>query len=183
MKPGSYSYRVAIGDAEASAELTLVPDRRVEASAQDFARVESNVSELTALMNELLDHLAAIRKSRRQVEELLDDHPDAERLQRSGRSAVDRLTAWERTVLQVDFETYEDEDNLPPRLVKQVRHLLDVIDDAGPPVAAGALERLGDLKAEWARLRDELDEIVSSDLATVNEWARESSVPHVAPPR
>ncbi len=61
---------------------------------------------------------------------------------------MERLTAWERKVYQVDFETYEDEDNLPPRLIKQVRHLLDVIDGGGPPLAAGALERLDDLEAE-----------------------------------
>jgi hypothetical protein len=47
-----------------------------------------------------------------------------------------------RCHLQIEFETYEDEDNLPGKLVKRVRHLLDVIDDAGPPVAAGTLERL-----------------------------------------
>ena len=61
---------------------------------------------------------------------------------RSGEDqTVERLSAWEGKVVQIEFETYED--NLPGKLVKQVRHLLDVIDDAGPPVAAGALERLG----------------------------------------
>jgi hypothetical protein len=112
----------------------------------------------------------------------LADFPEAASLQQVGTSAVERLTAWERKVLQVDFETYEDEDNLPGKLVKQVRHLLDVIDDSGPPVAAGALERLGDLKAEWATLQDELGEIDDSDIAAVNNWARSNDVPHVIPP-
>ena len=111
----------------------------------------------------------------------MTDFPDAESLQQSGGSAVERLTAWEAKVLQVEFETYEDEDNLPGRLVKQVRHLLDVIDDAGPPVAVGALERLGDLKTEWAALRAELREISASDIATVNTWASTNTIPHVSP--
>ena len=180
--PGTYTAHVSIGDTEASAELTLVADRRVEAIAEQFAEVEQRIGEMTALMNELLDGLSAIRKSRSQIEALLADHPDTEVLQASGKSAVERLTTWEHEVLQVEFETYEDEDNLPGKLVKQVRHLLDVIDDAGPPVAAGALERLTDLKADWANLESELGDIARSDIKAVNDWASSAAVPHVSPP-
>ena len=180
--PGTYTASVSIGDAESTAELTLVADRRVVASATQFAEVEQRIDEMTALMNELLDGLAAIRKSRAQIEALLADHPDAESLQVPGNSAVERLTAWEHKVLQVEFETYEDEDNLPGKLVKQVRHLLDVIDDAGSPIAAGALERVGDLQADWAALTSELGEIRASDIQAVNDWAGRAAVPHVSPP-
>jgi len=178
--PGTYRARVMIGDVEDTTELTLVADRRVEATAAEFAEVDRYVSEMTTLMNELLDGLASIRGSREQIEALLAAYPDAEALQEAGKSAIERLTAWEHKVVQVEYETYEDEDNLPPRLLKNVRHLLDVLDDAGPPVAAGALERLGDLNAEWAALEIELAEIEASDIEAVNTWARESTVPHVS---
>ncbi len=56
------------------------------------------------------------------------------------------------------------------------------IDDAGPPVAAGALERLGDLKAEWADLQAELRESSASDIAAVNDWASTNTILHVSPP-
>jgi len=181
--PGTYHARVRIGDAEATATMTLLPDRRIEASDEAFALVEQRVSEMTALMNELLDRIASIRKSRGQIEALLADFPDADDLKTPATSAIERLTAWERKVLQVDYETYEDEDNLPGKLVKQVRHLLDVVDDAGPPLAAGARDRLIDLQEQWSALRSELSEIESSDIAAVNRWAQSHSVPHVAPPR
>jgi len=180
--PGTYQARVSIGDAEDTASFTVVTDRRVEASSSELAELEDRIDEMTLLMNELLDGLAAIRKSRSQILALMTDYPDAAALQQSGESAVARLTDWERKVLQVDFETYEDEDNLPGMLVKQTRHLLDVIDDAGPPVAAGAQERLRDLKAEWVGLQAELGEISASDVAAVNNWASTNSISHVAPP-
>ena len=109
----------------------------------------------------------------------MEDYPDAQPLQVAGASAVERLTAWEEKAYQVEFETYEDEDNLPPKLIKQTRHLLDVLDSAGPPVAAGAEERLRDLQGEWAALKNELQAIYSSDIAAVNRWAAERQVPHV----
>ena len=182
VSPGTYSARIAIGDVEASNEITLIPDRRIEASEAEFAEVESRVTEITSLLNELLDSLAAIRKARWQIESLSADFPDAQDLQESGSAAISRLDQWEREVLQVDFETYEDEDNLPGKMVKQVRHLLDVIDRSGPPVASGATERLDDLKTNWAKLQSELAEIRSSEIDAVNRWARENAVPHIPPP-
>ena len=51
-------------------------------------------------------------------------------------NTLERLTAWETQILQVDYETYEDRDNPPGRLVTQVRHLLQVVGKAGPAIAA-----------------------------------------------
>lgn len=133
-------------------------------------------------MNGLLDGLAAVRRSRSEVEALMADHTGDVELQQLGQRAVDGLTEWEEQVLQVEFETYEDEDSLPGRLVKQVRHLLDVIDDAGPPVAAGALERLRDLKANWAELQTSLRELTASELARLNRWAASNGVAPISDP-
>jgi hypothetical protein len=58
----------------------------------------------------------------------------------------------------------------------------DVIDAAGPPVAAGAKERLGDLQAEWADLQAELREISASDIVAVNNWASTNTIPHISSP-
>ena len=180
--PGTYQARITIGGAEDTVTLTLITDRRITADSHAIAEVEQKVFEITALMNELLDSLTSIRKSRTQIKTLMTDFPDAELLQDSGQSAINRLSAWEREVLQVDYETYEDEDNLPGKLVKQVRHLLDVIDDAGPPIATGALERLRDLEDEWANLQAELRDISTSDIEAVNNWASTNTIPHISPP-
>ena len=126
--------------------------------------------------------MAAIRKSRAEIEALMMDHESAAPLQETGGRAVERLSAWEKEVYQVEYETGEDEDNLPGKMISQVRHLLYVVDDAGPPVAAGALERLADLRAEWDALRAELDAIASTDIAAVNQWARDNTVPHISLP-
>jgi hypothetical protein len=112
----------------------------------------------------------------------MKDHESAAPLQETGGRAVERLSAWEREVYQVDYETGEDEDSLPGKLISQVRHVLDVVNDAGPPVAAGALERLADLEAEWDALRAKLDTITSTDIAAVNQWARDNTIPHISLP-
>jgi len=177
--PGTYTATVRVGDAEASAELVLVPDPRVVATPEEFATLGARIETATTIVNELLHGVEDIRRARSQVEALMEDHPDAQPLQVAGASAIERLTVWEERAYQVEFETYEDEDNLPPRLIKQTRHLLEVLDSAGPPVAAGAEERLRDLQGEWTALKNELQAIYSSDIAAVNRWAAERQVPHV----
>ena len=180
--PGHYTAKVSIGGFEDTVELTLVADRRVDASADDFELVESKIVAITSLINELIDGVAAIRKSRAEIEALMKDHESAAPLQETGGRAVERLSAWEREVYQVDYETGEDEDSLPGKLITQVRHVLDVVNDAGPPVAVGALERLADLEAEWDALRAELNTITSTEIAAVNQWARDNTIPHISLP-
>jgi len=180
--PGTYQVHISIGDTEDTVKFTLFADRRIETDSHETIEVEQKIQEVTSLINELLNALTAIRKSRAQIEALMTDFPDSESLQNTGRRAIERLSIWEEKTVQVEFETYEDEDNLPGKLVKQVRHLLDVIDDAGPPIAAGALERLRDLKGEWTNLQTELREISASDIAAINNWASTNTVPHISLP-
>ena len=112
---------------------------------------------------------------------MLADHPDVTTLHEAGDRAIDRLDKWEKQVYQTEYQTYEEVGRLPGRLIKQVRHLLTVIDNGGPPVAAGALDRLADLQSEWVTLRTELEAITSTDIAAVNQWARDNEMPYIAP--
>ncbi len=180
--PGTYAATVRVGDFEDTAELTLVADRRVDATPAQFAEVDDRVAELTDMLNAILGGIASIRKSRAELEAMLSDHPGDARLRASAESAIARLSEWEKKAYQVEFETYEDEDNLPGKLLKQTRHLLLVIDSSGAPVAAGALERLADLRSEWQGLQRELADIHSSDIAAVNQWARENTIQHISTP-
>ena len=71
---------------------------------------------------------------------------------------------------------------MPPMLDVHIRHVLDVVDEAGAPVAAGSLLRLDDLKSQWAERKAELADITATDIATINDWASANGVPHAAPP-
>ncbi len=93
--PGEYQARLSIDDVEETVPLTLVADRRVDASPNAFAEVEQRIDELTTMMNELIDGIAAVRTTRSQIEKLVAAHPDAAALQQPGTSAIERLTAWE----------------------------------------------------------------------------------------
>lgn len=180
--PGIYRARISVGDAESTAEFELLPDPRVDASVEDYRFLASKLRDVTGLLNELLETLEAARKARSETRALMADYPEADALQRSGQSVIDRLTTWEDKVTQTQYETYEDEDALPPRLDVHIRHVLDVIDRASAPVSAGSIQRLADVTAEWRARKAELAAIVSSNIAAVNAWATTNGVPYVTAP-
>ena len=180
VQPGSYQVKVSIGDFDETVDLTLRPDRRIDTGQDQFDRAETNIIAVTQLLNEMIDALAAARRSRTDLGKMIVDHPDAALLDEAGSRAIERLDEWERQVYQVEYETYEEVGRLPSKLIHQARHLLNAIDAAGPPVGTGALERLTDLQSEWASLRTELAAIAMSDIATVNQWARDNAIPHVS---
>lgn len=183
VQPGNYRVRISIGDVDDSINLTLTADRRVDAGHDQFDQVESNIIIITQMMNDIIDGLAATRRSRAELKRMLADHPDAIMLHELGSRAIDHLDEWEEQAYQVEYETYEEVGRLPGKLIKQVRHLLKVVDDAGPPVQVGAIERLADLQSEWATLRTGLEDISSTDIGAVNQWASDNAIPHIAPPK
>ncbi len=179
--PGTYQVKVIADGAESAAELTLLPDPRVEATDDDYEYLASRLEETTVLLNELLDSLAAARKAQSQIEGLMGDFPDSAELQSAGERAIEKLTEWENTVTQTQYGTYEDEDSMPPMLDVHIRHVLDVLDEAGAPVSSGSLERLSDLQDQWQERKSVLRSITTADIAAINAWANSRGVMHVTP--
>ncbi len=71
---------------------------------------------------------------------------------------------------------------MPLILNVHIRHVLDVVDQASAPVAAGSLQRLDDLKAQWAERKAEFAGITATNITTVSDWAIANGVPHATPP-
>ena len=180
--PGDYRARVTAGGGNAETGFTLVPDPRSAATPAQRAEWSARLDETASLLDEILRRLGEARKARGQVEALMANHPDDAQLQQAGKAAVDAITAWDRKLDQHLHQTYEDEDAWETMLAGQVRYLLDVIDSTGAPVTGGQLERLGDLQAEWAERRSELEAINTEHVAPINSWARERGIKHVSVP-
>ena len=134
------------------------------------------------MLNELLEALNNARTVRDRIEALVLDSGDNESLKALSDQAISKLNAWEDLVTQTGYETYEDEDSMPPMLDVHIRHVFDVIDRAGAPVSEGSLQRLSDLREQWLIAKAQLMSITENELSQVNEWAQENNVPHVAAP-
>lgn len=180
--PGEYQARVSIGDYEETVPFELLPDPRDSATKAEYDFLETKLVEGTNLFNEIIVALDNTRKARAQVKGLMSDYADNADLVARGTAAVEQINEWEKLIDQVYFQVLEDEDAWPSMLDVQVKHVVDVMDGAGAPVARGALDRLSDLQDQWAARKAELDTIKRDHLDPINSWAEQNNVRHVVAP-
>ncbi|MBT8050814.1 MAG: glycosyl hydrolase [Gammaproteobacteria bacterium] len=177
---GRYTARVSANGHTSETSFELVADPR--RSASDLERVEwrARIDEASNLLDGLLTNLGDLRSVESQVRALLNQHPDAEALQKTGEQALKAIEAWDHAVIQPLHQTYEDEDAWETMLAGQLRFLIGTIDRSGAPVTTGALDRLADLRSQTEALALEKTRIIEQLIIPINEWARENQVPHVA---
>jgi len=179
VEPGEYSARVRVGEAEETVTFTIATDPRVTASDADIATWVARLAEVKDMLSGNLHGLEDIRGSRAQIETLMAEFSDDAELQSMGAAAIDEISAWESAITQLKHKTYEDEDAWETMLAGQLRYLLNVIDNTGPPVTDGAMIRLQALKSEWATRQAELETIASGHIAPINAWAKAHQVDHI----
>jgi len=178
--PGDYRVRVTAGDDQQLADFSLLPDPRVVAAADDYKALSDQLMATTGLLNDLLSSIDGLRRARAQIQALQADHSDAD-LADLAQAALANITDWEHQVTQVKFRIFEDEDSWPSMFDVQVRHLLDALDYAGPPVSAGARQRFADLQAEWTEYKAAHDRIIAEDIKAINDWAKDRNITLVRP--
>jgi len=180
--PGDYQARITIGDFEETVSFSLLADPRNDATGQQYDLLEGKIVEGTALFNEILATLDNTRKARSQIKALMAEHGDNEELMASAIPAIDQIGEWEKQITQIYFQVLEDEDAWPSMIDVQVKHVVDVMDSAGVPVANGALQRLEDLKVEWSDLKAALSAINSGLIEPIDSWAAANNLRYIVSP-
>jgi photosystem II stability/assembly factor-like uncharacterized protein len=177
--PGDYRARITAGANTREASFRLELDPRLKATPDEINEWAARVDETSALLQDVLTSLGALRKSRGHIADLMADYPTDGAFQEQGQKALDAIDAWDHQIIQPLHETLEDEDAWETMLAGQIRFLLDVTDDTGAPVAEGTLLRLSDLQSQWAALEARRDAILSDQIDPINRWARDQGIPHV----
>ncbi len=180
--PGDYSARFRVGDAEETVSFTIELDPRLDVADADITIWVQRLAEVRDMLSENLHALEDIRASRAAINSLMTAYADNDELQTMGTAANEAIGQWEAKITQLKHQTYEDEDAWETMLAGQIRYLLDVIDDTGPPVTHGDMTRMQDLQTEWAKRKSELRAISTNLIRPINEWANTNQIEHVSVP-
>ncbi|MEM1177580.1 MAG: glycosyl hydrolase [Acidobacteriota bacterium] len=178
--PGTYRARLSRAEESVEQTFEILSDPRQSrdqaSEKKAFAELETYLNRAVQLFDTAVWSVDAIRAVRSQIHDRLerladgnvdDGGPDAAH-QTLGDLAAElesSIDALESQIVQPRHETYDDDINWPNMFDVQVGHLISAIDDAGPPVTAGAKERLTDLETRWRDLAKERDAILSDGVA------------------
>ncbi len=183
--PGTYTVRLTRGDAAAhTATLEVRGDPRVDASETDFAANRAFLETIRTAVTDLHRGVNEIRDVRSQVGDIVAKAQEAElegatALEEAGTALSDSITALEDRLFQKRRQTQQDMVAFAGLLDTQLSTLAGEVDGTDLPPNAGALERLGDLQAQWAIERAALERVLGRMLDAFNQLAREHGVPAV----
>ena len=181
--PGRYQARISTGENSQAANFELLPDPTSLADAGQTRAWATAMGELAALFNTIAVAIDDTRRARAAIEALPHTYPGDAALAELAGAAGSALSAWEASVTQLNFDTYEDEDSWPTLIDGQVRALLGIVDRSGPPISPGALQRKADLERQWAGHRQQLERILDGQVRAVNARARDGNLEQVPPVR
>ncbi len=183
--PGTYSVRLTAGAQRIEQYLEVLPDPRQDAPLEEFVEQQDLVRNIWRRVDDIHRSVARLRDVASQVEALVERTADDARLAdigRLGQALLQRIEAWEESLVQRQQQTFQDVINFPNRLNAQYLFLLQAIDSSDPPLGQGARQRWMDLEEEWLQHKIEMEKIYALDLAAFNQRVAELQIPAVLVP-
>ena len=99
----------------------------------------------------------------------------------AGRLLSDKITDWLNKVIDEDEAHYIDPLHSWNRLDFNLVGLLGMVDRMDPPLTSGMLQRVSDVRAQWAEMDRAYRSLIDDDLAAFNRLSEKHSIPAIDP--
>ncbi|MDQ6904608.1 MAG: glycosyl hydrolase, partial [Bacteroidota bacterium] len=158
--PGKYQVKLKKDSIIKTADFTILPDPRINASATDYLQQQQTMAETDNKIKEIHEAVTQMRLVRKQVTELADLLTDTLKYKPvidSGKALVKKLTAWEEKLVQPKSQSNDDVINFTNMLSANYIFLKGEMDVNIPTVTLGQQQRLAELNADWLPIKKEYD--------------------------
>lgn len=185
LPPGDYTLRLSLGDESRQQPISVAWDPRVAIDDAALAAHQDLLSATYARIEELHKSIISLRSVREQIDkqvELAKEAGDGEAIDEAGKAVVDKIEAWEKSIVSAEREFFQDVLNWPDRLDTELQELMGEIDGDDPPMTAGMKERFDDLEPKWLAAMAERDRIIAEELAAFNTLFRDQARPAITVP-
>src|SRR6266550_2874644 len=182
--PGSYKFRLTVGDWSATREFTVRPDPRVKTTPEEYQR---QFDLLTKIRNRVSAANDAVRRIR-EVREQLDGAAtrarglpgDAgKRIAQQADSIKGRLAAVEEAIYQVKNRSSQDPLNYPIRLNNKIAALAGVVGSADAAPTSQSEQVFSELAAALQGQLDRMKAVLDTDIPAFNKLVKGSDVPAI----
>lgn len=160
--PGQYTIMLKTDKEEKTTGVTILPDPRIKASAEDYAKQEQTLAEIDNKITEIHNDVNQQRLVRNQISELNDLLTDTIKYKPvidSGKSLIKQLTSWEEKLVQPKARSNDDVINFVNKLTADYIFLRGEMDVNTPQVTNGQVERLAELNTQWQPLKDDYNKL------------------------
>lgn len=189
LPPGQYTLELALGDEHHSVPATLLADPRVSATQADFKAQTDLLLRIRDLVDAIHVSVLRGRLARARIASWiggsLDEDPAAEPARHAAIALQAALLETEEGLVQWDLDERSGElsdSHYPIKLNGKLETLASMVSgaDAAPTAQAQAVFAM--LSAQAYTLQAQLESLLDTDLAALNETIRGTALPAIPPP-
>ena len=183
--PGDYTARLTVGATQQEVAIQLLADPNIKASATAYAEQAALLNAIDSQIATLHNTVSDMRSIQEQLRfhiDLLASQSDYAALHKKGKDLLEKLSQWERTLIQPDQKTFQDVINFNNKLNAEWMHLKGYVDSPDPAVTQGAKDRFNDLQQEWKDAKKALQNLIDNEIATFNQAYKELNIPSLIVP-
>ena len=202
--PGTYQATLTAGDETQTRSFEILPDPRGSAPLEDMRAQLEFLRKVEGRLEILGEQVTALRSVRKQAqgagervaevmaatggatgdpdgdEDAAEEDTRAQKVQDAVQALTEHLTAIEEELLQTKSRSFEDPLNYPGKLTAQLANLHTVVNSGSDsPPTATSVERLADLDDEIEDVYARLQEILDSEVASLNVLVNGIELPAV----
>lgn len=183
--PGEYRVRLTVGDHKMTRPLEVLPDPRLDVSAEAREEKQDLLADLYAEAVALQESAEELKRVRTEVRSLTNmaERSGPEEVDEAGARLEKRIGRWLDGVVEESDPHFLDALHSPARLDFNLLWLLGQVDEMNPPITEGMANRVADVRGEWEKRRDEYRQIVEKALPAFNERLEAAGAPTVREPR
>jgi photosystem II stability/assembly factor-like uncharacterized protein len=159
LAPGTYQAKLEVGSGSSSVELVLLPNPKIQATAQEWDEQQQVLAQITAAISEIHQAVNDLRKVKKQLQHHADVFKTvnkAEKVVEEAKKLVKNIDGWEANIVESRIQNGQDVINWPSKLNAELFFIKGLADAADPRITQGIKTRYADLQAEWNQEKQKL---------------------------
>jgi hypothetical protein len=180
--PGRYKARLNYKGAVSETDLTVLADPNIKVDPKAWEEQQRFLEKVGGDITEMHSSVNTVRKAKKQVETVnanLKDMPQHKALMDEGTALVEKLSAWEKNIVEDRITNFQDVINWPSKLNAEFFNLRMLANAHDPRITDGMKKRLTDLEAEWAKFKTQYESEIKKSIADYNEKYKQANVPAI----
>ena len=177
--------RLTVGDATQEQPVTIAPDPRSAATADDFRAQEALQLQIRDKLSETNEAIVQLRAVRDQVDlwvKRAEGRDDLKQIPEAAESLKKKLQVIEDELIQHRAKGMQDTLNYPIKLNAKLAFLAGVVGSADTAPTQGSREVFTDVAARIDKQRDALKDVLYEDVIAFNTLVASYHLPAVTTP-
>lgn len=169
--PGEYTLTLKAGEQELAATATILKNPLYDLSDEDYEDYHRFMTAAEQKLNEMHRMVNDMMSLQKQLSGIIADMDEEKQqnLTNEAQRLLEKMKAWDEEMIQRKSKAYDDVVNFPNKFTANYLFAINHAQSGLPRVNQPTRDRIGELNEEWAKLKQEGETILKTDVPALNK--------------